>query len=889
MFTLAVLLLASNAFAAQGFDYQSYLSFNSDLPQTWTKAQCMEHYRLFGFNEKRAVSFNLEEYLNANPDLPTTWTYEQALAHYNAFGKSENRLLAFSADEYLSLYPDLPQYWNYDQAYAHYIYFGKQEGRIASFDETAYLEIYADLPQTWNQTEAFYHYLLYGRYEGRIYDPYDETVFKNDSNATTTFYRDADGDGYGNPISSVEALSQPDGYVLNDDDCNDFYSSIHPGATETCGDYRDSDCDSFDCLDDDDYSGAVTVTETVGSEIQYDVEVFNNAKPSAEQIDDSKVPLVVEELGKLLVLDISTWPNGWDVGRIIKVRMPDGIIEYKRILMRFELEDSRLAIGALDSSVLEVLSEGTVSIDGELDTVVSQQATSSAYPVTGYAATKHLVADDQNIQTASNPSIQKIVDVVDFKDSRTIYLLDESNLNLYSYNNDGISVDLSLPEVSLSISPKIEFELVIDKPPGLSDLVGAAFDYASKVSEATFDMVDQIDGQILGEGHEIVIVNATADTALDLLDHLSASNEVIEKLGAIQSVLTDISRIKLLHASLSGPIEGTFSISASASASYSPDEYELELATLLIPITGPIPLFLQFKVVGVADMTFDSEISVSTGVDIHIPINFSIDVIDGVIQKTEKPDMTPQFNFISPSFEGSKAGLELSAGIQVETGLTVAKILSAHIDPTISVVFDANADLYDNIDSRCVDLNWDVFARLNAELEAELNLLVTEYLIDWDIPLEYTLFENEWPKDNYSWCWNYNVGNGSFDSAEYIGGGGNRIVIPTDLAIDSIGDEDFYSFDFEIKENHVGYQIFDLTGLTGNLDIELYDSDRNLLASSNNAGTSDEMLIWHYGGSNAPLALRTPGITRLYIRVFSPVNEISAYNLQYHSGSGGTI
>ncbi len=170
----------STQISKQGFDYLAYLAANPDLPPTWGKAECMEHYKLFGFWENRAVSFNLDEYLNANPDLPTNWTYDQALAHYNAFGINENRLLAFSADEYLSLYPDLPQDWTYDQAYSHYVYFGKLEGRIASFDETTYLELYPDLPQTWGQTEAFYHYVQLGQYEGRVYDPYDEGVFLTD-------------------------------------------------------------------------------------------------------------------------------------------------------------------------------------------------------------------------------------------------------------------------------------------------------------------------------------------------------------------------------------------------------------------------------------------------------------------------------------------------------------------------------------------------------------------------------------------------------------------------------------------------------------------------------------------------------------------------------------
>ncbi len=174
------IVASGNGGSQSGFNHTAYLAANADLPGTWSKTDCMVHYKVFGFRENRAVAFNVDEYLNANPDLPSDWTFEQALSHYNIFGRGENRLLAFDGQEYLSLYPDLPRDWSYEQAFAHYRYFGKSEGRIASFDETAYLEMYPDLPSSWGQAEAFYHYLLYGRNEGRAYDPYDEDVFLTD-------------------------------------------------------------------------------------------------------------------------------------------------------------------------------------------------------------------------------------------------------------------------------------------------------------------------------------------------------------------------------------------------------------------------------------------------------------------------------------------------------------------------------------------------------------------------------------------------------------------------------------------------------------------------------------------------------------------------------------
>jgi hypothetical protein len=58
----------------------------------------------------------------------------------------------------------------------------------------------------------------------------------------TTWYRDEDGDGFGDPGATVAACAPPDGYVGGPGDCDDKLASIRPGGTEVCND-RDDDCD----------------------------------------------------------------------------------------------------------------------------------------------------------------------------------------------------------------------------------------------------------------------------------------------------------------------------------------------------------------------------------------------------------------------------------------------------------------------------------------------------------------------------------------------------------------------------------------------------------------------------------------------------------------------
>lgn len=63
-----------------------------------------------------------------------------------------------------------------------------------------------------------------------------------DEEVKTPFYRDADGDGYGDQDSEpIQACSAPEGYVANNTDCNDATASAYTSATW----YRDEDGDGF--------------------------------------------------------------------------------------------------------------------------------------------------------------------------------------------------------------------------------------------------------------------------------------------------------------------------------------------------------------------------------------------------------------------------------------------------------------------------------------------------------------------------------------------------------------------------------------------------------------------------------------------------------------------
>ena len=82
-----------------------------------------------------------------------------------------------------------------------------------------------------------------------VIDVYEDAGVLNDwsiafPSIPLTLYADLDGDGFGNPASSIQACNSPVGYVANSEDCDDQNPSIHPGAQEVCNNL-DDDCNGL--------------------------------------------------------------------------------------------------------------------------------------------------------------------------------------------------------------------------------------------------------------------------------------------------------------------------------------------------------------------------------------------------------------------------------------------------------------------------------------------------------------------------------------------------------------------------------------------------------------------------------------------------------------------
>ena len=81
----------------------------------------------------------------------------------------------------------------------------------------------------------------------------------------TTWYRDADSDGYGVSTTTSSKCDVPAGYTALSTDCDDTDVDVNPGEVEVCFDAVDDDCDGeIDCERDNDDAERQFIGETAG-------------------------------------------------------------------------------------------------------------------------------------------------------------------------------------------------------------------------------------------------------------------------------------------------------------------------------------------------------------------------------------------------------------------------------------------------------------------------------------------------------------------------------------------------------------------------------------------------------------------------------------------------
>lgn len=95
------------------------------------------------------------------------------------------------------------------------------------------------------------------------------------------FFLDADADGFGDPLISIEAATPPVGYVEDNTDCDDSNPNIYPDAPEICGNGIDEDCDGVDL------APSLTVMITTTDVESFSVDVSGGTPPYLYSLDNS--------------------------------------------------------------------------------------------------------------------------------------------------------------------------------------------------------------------------------------------------------------------------------------------------------------------------------------------------------------------------------------------------------------------------------------------------------------------------------------------------------------------------------------------------------------------------------------------------------------------------
>ena len=196
--------------------------------------------------------------------------------------------------------------------------------------------------------------------------------FDEDAEGATTFYKDTDGDGFGDADDPVIGCTAPSGAVEDETDCDATEASAHPGGSEECGNDVDEDCDG---VAGEACGGLVSVALGVGDTVLQTSDTLYNE-------DDFYILTVRAATGGDLDGDgvddlVIAFPYGDDHGKIYLVDgLPEGDVDITTVSRTLDGvdEDSKFGwavelVSDVDGDGRAELAAGAPALDGDAGAV----------------------------------------------------------------------------------------------------------------------------------------------------------------------------------------------------------------------------------------------------------------------------------------------------------------------------------------------------------------------------------------------------------------------------------------------------------------------------------------------------------------------------------------